>query len=68
MDKSLKEEVMARLVDRMWPDAVLAFYKEAPNPAALILQPGDNIRLELAGVSVLIQNTSQHEIYIRGEA
>ena len=65
---NLKEEVMARLLDRTWPDAVLAIYKEPDNDnRSMVIAPGDHIRLNMTGVSILIQNTSQKDIYLRGE-
>lgn len=66
MLKSIKEEVIARMQDKVLPDAVLVFYKE-PHNEGMVLQPGDNLRFSLAGTSVLIQNTSPNTIYIRGE-
>ena len=64
---NLKEEVMARLLDRTWPDAVLAIYKESPAPTAIILQAGDVINFNLVDIKIMVQNTSQKDIYLRGE-
>ena len=66
MINSIKEEVIARMRGRVLPDAVLVFYKES-TPEGMVLQPGDHLRLVLAGVSVVIQNTQDKTIYIRGE-
>jgi hypothetical protein len=63
--KTVKEEVMERLVDRKIPDNVLAFYEDSEE--GMRLSPGDNIEFGLKCCSVLIRNTSEKAIFVRGE-